>query len=78
MRYLLERHPYIEAHDKFVRGLWTREQAAAFASRDLDFIATVEVDFPKFDRVYDAALHVINTKWVPEAVAYARAHAWRA
>jgi hypothetical protein len=64
---LAERHPYIIAKERFVRGEWTREQAAAHAATDLELIAECEL---KGVEPFNVALRMTLNSWASEAVAY--------
>lgn len=70
---LLERHPYLVAQDRFLKGELHTLSAAAMVARDPDFIAQVEMSGKHGlgpDAVMAAAIAVVRDVWVPCLVAH--------
>lgn len=66
-----KRHPYLAAHEAFVAGWITREQAVEHIMADREFIASAEADYLTGRREWpprEAAKRIVADVWVPDAV----------
>jgi hypothetical protein len=69
-----KRHPWIIARGRFVRGEITREQAAAMAASDREFVTEHTLGLHD-GTPYECAKGIVDGQWSKEAITYRKTHA---